>query len=44
MTRESDGAVTIIEEEGPCACCGQIALLGNGVCMKCWDRGTRAPL
>jgi len=28
------------ESEGPCKKCKQVKLLGNGYCLRCWDRKT----
>ena len=27
-----------VESEGECRLCHKWAVLGNGLCMKCWDR------
>ena len=29
----------IVQSTGECKRCGHYALLGNGVCTRCWDKG-----
>ena len=32
-------AEEIVQSTGECKRCGHYALLGNGVCIRCWDKG-----
>ncbi len=43
MKKDAEVMATDDETEGRCRGCGETALLGNGLCAVCWDKGALTP-